>query len=212
MIAYLRYKLRDIYINYIRRVPFTYEEVVSDWGVIGAGLPHFSARLYKEVKLLNEAIGDYHAKRSLEIGCGYGRLTPWLTEHSDQHYAIEPESALLNDAKKLYPDVRFHHAVAQELPFLDNYFDLCVTWTVLQHILPKELAKAVAEIKRVCTSDAVIILAEGVREGGNLTWPHALEEWEDLFSPWKLSWCKKRIIEETHKGESGLVMRFEIER
>jgi SAM-dependent methyltransferase len=212
IIPYLWYKLRVSYNNYIRkRVPFTYEGVVGGWGVKGAGLPHFSARLYKEVKLLNDAIGGYHAKRSLEIGCGYGRLTPWLTEHSDHHYAIEPESVLLNDAKKLYPDVRFHHAKAQKLPFPDNYFDLCVTWTVLQHIPPKELAKAVAEIKRVGTSDAVIILAELV-EGkgeGSRTWPHVLEEWKNRFSPWKLSWCKKRIVEETNKGESGLVMRFE---
>lgn len=205
--SYLRRKIVRIF---EKRVPFTHEEVASDWGIDGAGLPHFSARLYAEVKLLNEAIGGYHAKRSLEIGCGYGRLTPWIAEHSDQHYAIEPESVLLNDAKKLYPNIRFYQAKAQKLPFPNCYFDLCVSWTVLQHMLTKELPKAVAEIKRLCAPEAIIILAEGVGIGRTRRfWKHTLEEWEELFLPWKLTQYWERKIEETYKDNAGLVMRFE---
>jgi len=209
--SYMRYKLKYIFNFYIRkRVPFTYEEVVSGWGIKGAGLPQFSARLYKEVKLLNKAIGSYHAKRSLEIGCGYGRLTPWIAEHSDQHYAIEPESVLLNDARRLYPYVYFFQAKAQKLPFPNCYFDLCISWTVLQHIPPKELAKAVTEIKRVCAPEAIIILAEEEGEKrGSTYWFHTVKEWKDLFLPWKLTWCTERKIEETFKGSAGLIMRFE---
>jgi len=209
--SYLKKKIGYAYSIHIgKRVPFAYEDVVGAWGVKGAGLPHFSARLYREVKLLNEAIASYHAKRSLEIGCGYGRLTPWIAEHSQQHYAIEPESVLLNDAKKLYPDIHFYQARVQKMPFPDSYFDLCVSWTVLQHILPKELTKTVTEIKRVCTREAIIILAEALGEkGGKRAWEHTLEGWEDLFSPWRLTWSTERKIEETFRGYAGLVMRFE---
>jgi len=209
--SYLRYRLRTFFSVHInKRIPFTYEGVATGWGVKGAGLPHFSARLYREAKLLNEAIGSHHAKRSLEIGCGYGRLTPWIADHSDEHYAIEPESVLLNDARKLYPNVYFYQAKAQKLPFPNCYFDLCVSWTVLGHIPPKEFTKAVTQIKRVCTLDALIILAEGVGEKrGSRCWEHTLEEWMDLFLPWKLTWCTERKIEETFKGSAGLVLRFE---
>lgn len=208
---YLKYKLKRIFNVYIRkRTPFTYEGVVDGWGVKGAGLPSFSARLYKEVKLLNEAIGNYHAKRSLEIGCGYARLTPWIAECSDQHYAIEPESILLNDASGLYSNINFRQAKAQKLPFPNCYFDLCVSWTVLQHIPPRELIKAVAEIKRVCVPEAIIILAEGIgkviSEG---YWGHTLEEWKELFLPWKLTWYTERKIKEPFNDYDGLVMRFE---
>ena len=193
-----------------KRVSFSHEEVVSGWGIKGAGLPHFSARLYAEIKLLNEAIGDYHAKRSIEIGCGYGRLTPWIAEHSDQHYAIEPESTLLNDALKLHPTVKFQQAKAQKLPFPDGFFDLCVSWTVLGHVLPKELSIAVDEIKRVCAPEAIIVLAEGVGNvKSNKFWQHPLEEYKMLFSPWKLTHHKTRKIEETYTSNAGLVMRFE---
>lgn len=202
---------RSFNVHIRKRVPFTYEKVASGWGIKGAGLPHFSARLYKEVQLLNQAIGSYHAKRSLEIGCGYGRLTPWIAEHSDQHYAIEPESILLNDAKKLYPNISFYKAKAQKLPFPNSYFDLCVSWTVLQHIPPKGLTQVVTEMKRVCTPEAMIVLAERVGRGnGYRLWGHPLREWKSLFLPWKLTWCTERKIEGTFKGStSNLVMRFE---
>jgi len=208
--AYLRGKIRYIFNVHVRkRLPFNYEAVVRGWGIKGAELPHFSARLYREVKLLNDAIGNYHAKRSLEIGCGYGRLTPWIAEHSEQHYAIEPESVLLESARKLYPDICFYQTKAQKLSFSNCYFDLCVSWTVLQHILPKELNKAATEIKRVCAPEAIIILAEGVgKKRDSRYWEHTLEEWKHLFLPWKLTWCSERKIEETFKGNAGLVMRF----
>ena len=198
-----------LYTHIRKRVPFTYQEVAGGWGLKGAGIPRFSARLYREVRLLNEAIGSYHAKRSLEIGCGYGRLTPWIAEHSDQHYAIEPEPVLLNDARKLYPNIWVYQAKAQKLPFPNCYFDLCVSWIVLQHIPPKELTKAVIEIKRVCAPEAIIILAEGVGKtvGTGVTWERPLEEWKDLLLPWKLNWCSERKIDIDNMFP--LVMRFE---
>jgi len=219
--------LRTIFILCTRkRVSFTHEDVVTGFGVNGATkLPHFSFRLYNEVKLLNKAIGSYHAKRSLEIGCGYGRLTPWISEHSNKHYAIDPESDLLNDAKKFYPNIYFYNAKAQKLPFPNEYFDLCVSWTVLQHIPPKELTKAISEIKRVCTSKAIIILAERVGNSRcyqeyvsekwkdiflvRRTWSRTLEKWKAVFYPYKLTWSKERKIGESSDINVGLVMRFE---
>ncbi|MFX0138259.1 MAG: class I SAM-dependent methyltransferase [Candidatus Hodarchaeota archaeon] len=210
-----------INVNIRKRVPFTYDSVVTGLGTkitksnssSFKQLPYFSARLYREVKLLKEAIGTYHAKKSIEIGCGYGRLTPWIAEHSDQHYAIEPEYALLNAAKKLYPKVNFFQTKAQKLPFPDSYFDLCVSWTVLQHIPPKELIKAVSEIKRICKPNAIIILTEAVRKKKRVDrlgyWEYTLQEWVKLFSPWKITFSTLRKLEEPHKAAAGLVMRFE---
>lgn len=197
-----------IFARFRGRVPFTSNQVVGGWTIKGAGLPHFSSRLYNELKLLNEALGVYRAKRSLEIGCGYGRLTPWISDHSDVHYAIEPEAVLLSFAKELYPNINFNKAKAQKLPFPDNYFDLCVSWTVLQHIPSKsELIKAINEIKRVCAKNSIIILAEGVGNVKLITYnEYTIEEWIDFFKPWKLSWSKEKKIENTVKGE--LVMKF----
>ena len=206
----LRWIYSIIFIKFRGRVPFSINRVVSGFGIKGAGLPHFSSRLYKEVNLLNEAICDYRANRSLEIGCGYGRLTPWIAEHSDIHYSIEPENILIEYARKLYPNVIFNKAKVQELPFPDNYFDLCISWTVLQHIpTKKELIKAINEIKRVCTNKSIIIIAEGVGSVKRITYnEYTLEEWIALFKPYELVWSKERKIENALKGNEGVVMKF----
>ena len=200
--------------RYLRkRMPFSHNQVVG--GV--SGLPEFSARIYNEVKLFQKAIGNYRSTRSLEIGCGYGRLTPWIADHSNEHFAVDPESRLLQDTRKLYPNVHLHQSKAQNLPFSDNYFDLCVSWTVLQHIPPEELPKACKEIKRVLKSNAIIILAEETRKKHPVTrqttWARSPKEWENLFTPWKLMWKTKRKLEEPfegHEGYAGMVMRFKI--
>ncbi len=199
-----------LYIRFTGRVPFGINEVVSNFPFNGAGLPHFSSRLYKEVTLLNEALDNYSSKISLEIGCGYGRLTPWIAEHSERHYSIEPEDVLRSNAIKLYPKINFINAKAQELPFPDGYFDLCVSWTVLQHMpTKKELINAIDEIKRVCAENSVIILAEGVGSMKSLRYnEYLLEDWKEFFKPWKLTWSKERKLEETFEGYAGEVMRF----
>lgn len=157
------------------------------WGGEVTGPAEFSCRLYEEVQLLKKALRNYNAKHSLGIGCGYGRLTPWIVDHSDAHYAVDPESKFLNDARRLYPKVVFRQAVAQSLPFPDDYFDLIVSWTVLQHVPPEGISDAVREIKRVAESSAVIILAEATEYADHSTyWEHSVEEWKNFFAPWKL--------------------------
>ncbi|MBA7538794.1 hypothetical protein ES705_31071 [subsurface metagenome] len=190
-----------------RRMGFTHKEVVT--GV--SNYAEFSSRLYMEVQLLKNALKDYSAQRSLEVGCGYARLTPWIAEYSKEHHAVDAESKLLKDAQMLYPSVQFHKATVQNLPFPTNYFDLCVSWTVLQHIPPEELARAVREVKRVLKTNGIFIIAEETENMTALdTWGHSLEEWKELFSPWKLVWHTERKVETTHyRKYAGMVMRFE---
>jgi len=185
-------------------VPFSHKVVA------GQELPHFASRLYRESKLLKEALGDCRAEKSLEIGCGYGRLTPWIAENSSQHYAVEPEEELLRDAEKLNPGVKFCHAKAQQLPYPDAFFDLCVTWTVLQHIPPTQIEKAVEEIKRVCKLTAFIVLAEDIGERcSDSYWQRTLDEYLALMQPWQMVWHSQPIREEPSRLFPALVMRFQ---
>jgi len=190
-----------------RRMRFTHKDTVT--GV--SNYAEFSSRLYMEVQLLKKALKDYFTQRSLEIGCGYARLTPWIAEYSKEHHAVDAESKLLKDAQTLCPSVQFDKAIVQNLPFPNNYFDLCVSWTVLQHIPPEELSGAVREVKRVLKPNGIFIIAEETESITSLdTWGHSLEEWKELLSPWKLVWHTERKLEITHyKKYAGMVMRFE---
>ncbi|WP_227357170.1 methyltransferase domain-containing protein [Haladaptatus salinisoli] len=51
----------------------------------------------------------------MEVGCGYGQLTPWIADCADEHYAIDPARSLLSAAHRKYPDVWFQRARAEML-------------------------------------------------------------------------------------------------
>jgi SAM-dependent methyltransferase len=194
----------------LKRVPFCHKHVSTSWNIADAGIAHYALRLYREVMLLEKTLDGLKVERSLELGCGYGRLTPWIKEHSEQHFAVEPEESLLKDAKTLNPQVKFHNAKAQKLPFAEEFFDLIVTWTVLQHIPPNELAEAIKELKRVAKKQGVFIITEGTSAyKGETEWFYSIEEWKKMFYPWKLTKHFGRVLEETAAPDQGTVMRYE---
>jgi SAM-dependent methyltransferase len=175
------------------RIPFNIEGVAC--GISSPMIPEYTANLYREVRLLEKAFGSRHFNRSLEIGCGYGRITPWIQRYSNEHYAIDPEPALLSHAIKLYPHCKFYKATAQNLPFPNDYFDLIVSFSVLLHIPLRELPKTIQEIKRVAHPTATIFLHEWVEGKGKYRlWPHSIHEYERMFLPWKLTWSFDRSI------------------
>jgi 2-polyprenyl-3-methyl-5-hydroxy-6-metoxy-1,4-benzoquinol methylase len=189
--------------------------IIFDVGQVAGGggsknLPAFSSRIYHEIKTLKEMLGDLHVKRSLEIGCGYGRLTPWIAEYSEEFYAIEPEKKLYDIAKKLYPSFKFTEARADRLPFPDNYFGLIVTWTVLQHVLPEKFQDTINEILRVAAEDAVILVAEYTRDTHSpSSWGHSVEEYTKLLEPFVLVKQEQRKVENLIDYYVGEVMKFE---
>ena len=161
--------------------------------------PELSARIYYEVNKIRESLGDRQFDRSLEVGCGYGRLSGWIAEYADEAVAIEPNAEALEQAKVLYPDIEFREALAGDLPFSDDLFDLLVSWSVLTHVDPKKIEGAAAELKRVATEDATFLLCEqttGERSPANWSRPQA--EYERLFEPYRIVKTGDRGTEPTH--------------
>lgn len=162
--------------------------------------PAFSAKLYYHVRGLQDAIETFAAPvhRSLEIGCGYGRLTPWIAEYAEKAYATEPNTEALEDAGSQYPAVEFRSDLVQELSFRDDRFDLVVSWTVLQHVGPEDIARATAEIDRVLAPDGVLILTEQTASlDRDNAWGRAESTYEDLFPSLELIESRPKPVEPT---------------
>jgi SAM-dependent methyltransferase len=128
-------------------------------------------RHYYEVMQLRRCFGflseqGVNPRRSLEIGCGFGRLSPYIAEHFEQHTAVDINTWALTEASRFYPQVSFSQASATELPFPDNSFDTVITWTVLQHIPNALVGKALDEIKRVANPKSLLILCEATLNAG----------------------------------------------
>lgn len=130
--------------------------------------------------------------RSLEIGCGFGRLSPYIAEHFQQHTAVDINTWAVSEASQFYPNISFSVASATELPFPDHSFDTVITWTVLQHIPNSLVGKALGEIKRVANPRSLIILCEATlnagkpEKDGQHTHDRYPEFYAEAFSPRRL--------------------------
>jgi SAM-dependent methyltransferase len=154
--------------------------------------------------------------QSLEIGCGFGRLSPYIAQHFTQHTAVDINTWALSEARQFYPQISFSQASATELPFPDDSFDAVITWTVLQHIPNSLVGKALSEIKRVARPSSLIILCEATlnagqpEKAGQHTHDRFPEFYADALSPRKL--LVSEFITEldriSHLGSPGRLMVF----
>ncbi len=154
-------------------------------------------RHYYEVVQLRRCLGliaeqGVTSARSLEIGCGFGRLSPYIAEHFEQHTAVDINNWAVSEASHFYPQISFSVASATELPFPDHSFDTVLTWTVLQHIPNSLVGNALSEINRVANPKSLIILCEATlnaakpEKGWQHTHDRFPEFYAEAFSPRRL--------------------------
>lgn len=149
----------------------------------------FSHELYIDSTNLRAALADCSPTRSLEVGCGYGRLTPWIADRADEHHAFDQSQPRLAVARAEHPDVRFCRAKAEALPFPDDAFDLAVTWGVLNHVPSTVVDVAAAELNRVVSPDGTVVVSEATDGTPDPRWEYrSVREWCDLFTPRELVW------------------------
>lgn len=174
--------------------------VFGDGGFAGGdpSRPELSTRIYNEVQQLHELLSGEQYDRSLEIGCGYGRLTPWIATHAETSVGIDPNKEAIEQARTMYPDLEFTATGADDLPFPDDEFDLVVSWAVLQHVPPDSIEQVAAELDRVSTDDGTIVLCEKTSgDPGSMTWVRSPPEYEALFAPRELGALAARPAEPT---------------
>lgn len=126
------------------------------------------------------------AEQSLEIGCGFGRLSPIIAEYSRHHIGIDINRDALATARLSYSELQFQEASATSLPFPDDSFGLVTTCTVLQHIPPDRFNEVIAEVKRVFAANGTLLICEETRKlnaRDQHTWHRPLETYTKLFKP-----------------------------
>ncbi|WP_306053126.1 class I SAM-dependent methyltransferase [Natronococcus wangiae] len=165
--------------------------------------PEFASNLYHEVvglwAVLDEHLEcDERPETSLEVGCGYGRLSPWIARRSETHYGVDPDERALGIAATQYPDLAFARGRASSLPVPDGAIGLTVSWTVLQHVDDSRIEDAAAELRRVLAPGGLLVCCERVRPpGDDHIWPRSVETYERLFEPLSLRAAYERPVEPT---------------
>jgi SAM-dependent methyltransferase len=191
------------------------EHITFEFGgfVAAPDIPMLFARHHYETALITELLSPRKFSRSLEFGCGFGRLSPTFAGLSQDHVAVDINSEALAAARDAYPELTFQLINGDHLPFPDGSFDLVVTWTVLQHVPPAKIAAAITEIKRVLAPGGVALLCEETRKAGESSkhcWHRAPDFYEQALDPLRLA--HSSYIEEIDRlpgmDSPGRVMLF----
>jgi ubiquinone/menaquinone biosynthesis C-methylase UbiE len=116
------------------------------------GMQSFSSDLPK----IEEFI-DLSTREMLEIGCGDGRLSSLLADKVKSLTAIDPDQAMINQARKEISDVDFRVGYGEKLEFNDRSYDIILFSYSLHH---QDCVKALDEAKRVLRDNGSILIIE----------------------------------------------------
>lgn len=99
--------------------------------------------------------------RAYDVGCGFGRLTPVLSEFAPAVVGFEREASLLNTARQLLPSLEFVQVETLEsLPVPDASAEFVMTFTVLQHMPDTQAEAVIREIVRVLAPGGHVLAVE----------------------------------------------------
>jgi SAM-dependent methyltransferase len=123
----------------------------------------YSEQLATEFLTLADARPGQHA---LDVGCGPGALTAKLVDRlgSTSVSAVDPSESFVAALRSRLPGVDVQCAAAEQLPFEDDRFDICVAQLVV-HFMADPVAGLV-EMARVTRTDGLVAACVWDHAGG----------------------------------------------
>jgi ubiquinone/menaquinone biosynthesis C-methylase UbiE len=98
---------------------------------------------------LTKLLGDRFWMHGLDYGCGWGRITPYLTPHCGHLWALDLFSDWTDRVNATAPTVTASTISGYKLPFPDRTFDVVFDIMTLQSVNEKDREQAAGELARV---------------------------------------------------------------
>jgi SAM-dependent methyltransferase len=114
-------------------------------------LDTFAALTGETVPLLTKAANIRGGSKVLEVGSGPGHVARALSEAGASVIGVDFSAPMVKVAQRRYPDITFHEANAEQLPFDAGSFDAAVSNFTVHHLARPELV--FSEVCRVLVPD-----------------------------------------------------------
>ncbi|HYB29018.1 MAG TPA: class I SAM-dependent methyltransferase [Solirubrobacteraceae bacterium] len=127
--------------------------------------PEYRARVADELRFkpLERELLDSVAARSRgpigDLGCGPGHVARYLADRGGQVVGLDLSPAMIDQARRLSPDLSFLVGDLRALPFDDGSLAAAVAMYSLIHFDADELTTACREIARVLAAAGVLLAA-----------------------------------------------------
>lgn len=121
------------------------------------GFPEYIIRLGRSRgQYVVESI-DRPVNKVLDVGCSFGGVLGSLTDKATELWGIDMDEAALAQARRQYPDIKFVHQTAINLPFESNAFDVVILSEVIEHVGEDNKQIVIDEICRVLKEGGLFI-------------------------------------------------------
>jgi ubiquinone/menaquinone biosynthesis C-methylase UbiE len=140
--------------------------------------------------------------RTLDVGCGVGRVTAYLGARGLQVSGVDLSSNMVAQARSAHPSHDFVVATMVALPFGDAEFDAAVYWYSMIHTPLAQLPAAWAEASRVLKLRGPMLVAFQAGENDSVTRENA------YGSSATLTWYRHNVDDVVRSAEqAGFALR-----
>jgi ubiquinone/menaquinone biosynthesis C-methylase UbiE len=101
-------------------------------------------------------------KRVLDMACGEGYGSAFLSRYSDAVLGIDSDSATIDHARNKYSSIanlRFEAGRCEDSPREDHSFDMVVAFELLEHLDPNDQVRFLENVRRVLKQDGLFIFS-----------------------------------------------------
>lgn len=107
----------------------------------------------------------------LDLCCGSGQATQVLLQYSQDVAGLDISPLSLNRAKRNAPQAQYVEALAEEMPFADNCFDLVHTSVAMHEMKPAEMQQIFQQVYRVLKPGGIFVIIDLHAPTNPVFWP-----------------------------------------